>query len=65
MWELVQLALTSEPVDSVRQDDGTDIFGCGSSIGVGYQEGKKTFYGVMSPRLIFLKVWLWVSLYRL
>ena len=27
MWEIIQLALTSEPVDSVRQDYGTDIFG--------------------------------------
>ena len=43
MWEIIQLALTSEPVDSVRQDDGTDIFGYGAFIGVGYQERQKNF----------------------
>ena len=31
-WELIQIAFTTEPVDSVRKNDGTDIFGRGALI---------------------------------
>ena len=57
IWELVGSYLTTEQLDSDRQDDKTDIFVCGDLIGKGTQEIQNNIYSdvtpVKSPRQIY------------